>query len=191
MAGLDVTKEQQKLFDALTPLQKKVAINVIAGMNNTDAYKAAGGKGKTESAKRASVTTMLANDSVKAFIDAMTQKAVSDAVMSRQEMLERLSDLSRTNMSDLIEWRTTLAEDADGQEVVQSCWAIKESALLNARQASSISEVSAGKDGYKIKQHSPLTAMKQLAELAGYIGDGSSNPNEQITRVQIEVVGAS
>ena len=186
-----MTKEQKKLFDALTPLQKKVTINVIAGMNNIDAYKAAGGKGKTESAKRASVTTMLANDSVKAFIDAMTQKAVTDAVMSRQEMLERLSDLSRTNMSDLIEWRTTLAEDADGQEIEQSCWAIKESALLNPKQASAIAEVSAGKEGYKIKQHSPLTAMKQLAELAGYIGDGSSNPNEQITRVQIEVVGAS
>ncbi len=192
----EMNEEQSALFNALTPLQKEVSLNSISGMNNIDAYKASSGKAKTDKARESSVSQILSNHKVKNFIKSMANHIVNPAVMSRQEMIERLSGLARTNMSDLITWgiqgdtaTTDINQDgdeidpeddinqdgdeidpedfADGQEP-QSVWVIKPSALQDPAKVASIAEVSAGKYGIKIKQHSPLAAMKQLAELAGY-----------------------
>lgn len=159
---------QKELFDQLSPLQQKVCTNVIAGMSNIDAYKAAGGKAKTKAAQESGASEILSNPKCKAFLDEMKKEAVKDAVMSRQEMMERLSNLARVNMSDLITWHTTRSTNNDGEPVEQTLWAIKESAEQDPYAMASIAEVTAGKEGFKIKQHSPLAAMKQLAEMAGY-----------------------
>ncbi|QWX10253.1 terminase small subunit [Vibrio phage vB_VpP_BT-1011] len=163
-----MSDEQKELFEKLTPLQQKVAINVISGMSNIDSYRAAGGKSTTQESAEACVSRMLSDAKVKSFVDSMKQEAVKGAVMSRQEMLERLSNLSRVNMSDLISWHTVQSEDDEGNPIEQSVWSIKESAQMDPCVMASISEVTAGKEGFKIKQHSPLAAMKQLADLAGY-----------------------
>lgn len=166
--SFEMSEEQQKLFDVLTPLQGEIAINSIRGMNDIDAYKHSRGKCKTVSSMESTVSQILSNPKVAAFIEVMKKAAVSGAVMSRQEMLERLSTLSRVNMSDLVEWQTALVDGDEGKVTEQSMWTVKESAELDPLIASSISEITAGKDGFKIKQHSPLSAMKQLADLAGY-----------------------
>ncbi len=169
---IEMTEEQKELFDIMTPLQQKVATNVLAGMSNIDSYIHGGGKAKTKAAQEAGASELLSNPKVKAFLDTMKHAAVTSAVMSREEMLERLSNLSRVNMSDLITWHTTTIEkpnrDGELEEVEQSIWSIKESAEQDPYAMASIAEVTAGKDGFKIKQHSPLAAMKQLAEMAGY-----------------------
>lgn len=168
----EMNEEQQRLFEALTSLQKEISLNSISGMNDIDCYKNSSGKAKTEKSMGVSVAQILGNLSVKAFISSMSNHIVNPAIMSRTEMLERLTGLARTNMSDLIEWRTVTHEadddDEESESDEQSIWAIKESVHLDPIKAASIAEVTAGKDGFKIKQHSPLTAMKQLAELAGY-----------------------
>lgn len=180
-----MNKEQKELFDQLTTLQQEVALNSISGMSDADAYRNSSGKAKTDSAMRASASEILANPNVKAFTDAMKAEAVRNAVMSREEMLERLSSLARVNMSDLIEWQTAQADEETG-ELSQTLWVIKDSAMSDTLKMASISEVTASKDGIKIKQHSPLTAMKQLADLAGYnaaqkydhtSSDGSMSPS--------------
>jgi phage terminase small subunit len=167
-----MTEDQKERFNKLTPLQQKVFTNVMAGMSNIDAYIAAGGKGVSQATKEANVSRMLSHAKVKSLLDEMKQSSVNDAIMSRQEMLERLSGLARVNMSDLIEWTTKPTErvtkDGEVEEVEQSLWVIKDSAQQDPEKMASISEVTAGKDGFKIKQHSPLAAMKQLADLAGY-----------------------
>lgn len=159
---------QKELFDKLTPLQQKVCTNVLSGMSNIDAYIAAGGKGKDKPAQEASASRMLSDVKCKAFLDEMKQEAVKGAVMSRQEMLERLSNLARVNMSDLITWNTVHSTDDEGNAIEQATWTIKPSAEQDPYAMASIAEVTAGKDGFKIKQHSPLAAMKQLADMAGY-----------------------
>lgn len=164
----EMSEEQAALFEKLTPLQKEIALNSISGMNDIDSYKASSGKAKSENTMKASASQILTNLNVKAFIKSMANHIVNPAIMGRNEMLERLSGLARTNMSDLIEWRTELSLGDEGEQIEQSIWAIKESAYLDDNKAASIAELTAGKDGFKIKQHSPLTAMKQLAELAGY-----------------------
>lgn len=166
--AFEMTIKQKALFDDLTPLQQKVAHESLKGHNNIDSYKLGGGKANTLDAAEASASQIFGNLKFKTFIDAMRQASITSTVMSRTEMLERLSNLGRTNMSDLVEWRTTPCENAEGEEIEQSAWAIKESAMLNPHQMASIAEVIAGRDGFKIKQHSPLVAMKQLADIEGY-----------------------
>lgn len=164
----EMNEEQTALFEKLTPLQKEIVLNSISGMNDIDSYKASRGKAKTLKTMEASVSEILSNPKVVAFKKSMANHIVNPAIMSRDEMLERLSALARTSMADLIEWRTELHTGDEGEQIEQSLWAVRESAYLDETKAASIAEVTAGKDGFKIKQHSPLTAMKQLAELAGY-----------------------
>lgn len=56
MTSKKLTAEQQHLFDALTPLQKRFALAIIKGKNQTDAYKAAKGKAKGDNLRKAAHT---------------------------------------------------------------------------------------------------------------------------------------
>lgn len=164
----EMNEEQEALFEKLTALQKEIALNNISGMNNIDSYKKSSGKAKSENTMKASVSQILTNLNVKNFIKSMANHIVNPAVMSRQEMTERLSIIARGNLSDLIDWSET-EEVVEGEVIKQSAWRFKGSDELTKDKMATISEVTSGVAGwYRIKQHSPLTAMKQLAELQGY-----------------------
>ena len=165
---IEMNERQKKLLGDLTSLQREIALNSISGMTDIDSYRNSKGKAKDIKSMEASVSEILSNLKVREFIDSMAETRVNPAIMSRTEMMERLSNLARTNMSDLIEWGPGELTDSNGEKITQSVWSIKESAKLDSNKMSSISEVVAGKDGLKIKQHSPLAAMKQLADIGGY-----------------------
>ncbi|WVH05495.1 hypothetical protein KKJFFJLC_00019 [Vibrio phage vB_VpaS_PGB] len=169
----EMTKEQKELFDKLSPLQKKVAIHVIAGKSNIDAYYAGGGKAKTKKTAEASASELLSNPKVKEFINSMQEQAVNDAVMSRQEMLEELSILSRTKTSDIIKFGYRDVEVVDSETgnkriESQSYWSMRPMEDIDPKHLGAIEEVTVGKDGLKFKKVSRLAAMRQLSELAGY-----------------------
>ncbi|PHR55989.1 MAG: hypothetical protein COA43_14830 [Robiginitomaculum sp.] len=175
-----MSDEQKKLFDVLTSLQREISLNSISGMNDIDAYKASKGKAKKANTMQASVSEILINPNVKLFIDSMNEEAVSNAVMSRQEMMEELTLIARTNSNDLIEWgyRDVRVVNDDGEEEVQkqSFWTLRSNEDINPEHMNAIEEVSVGKEGLKFKRTSKLSAMKQLAVLAGY-----ESPTEIIT----------
>lgn len=164
-----MTPEQKALFDELTELQQRVAINVLGGMSQRMAYYGAGGTATTEASADATVSELLSNPKVSAFMDAMKAEAVKGAVMTRQEAMERLSNYARTDLADLVEFgKYELGEDEFGNKVVQSTWLIKDSALQDPKKMAAISELTAGKEGIKIKTHSPITAIQQLAKMQGW-----------------------
>lgn len=168
MTDFKMTDEQKALFNALTPLQQKVCINIVSGMSNIDAFMTANKKIKDRVTGEASVSRMLRDVKVSAYLDSMKAAAVSDAVMSRQEMMERLSTFSRVGLNDLIEWADIDAETSEGEPIKQSVWMVKPSVMQDPVKMQAIAELAATKDGIKIKTHSPLAAMNQLADLAGY-----------------------
>jgi phage terminase small subunit len=89
--------------------------------------------------------------------------------MTRKEALERLSAFARTDLSDLVEFGAyELGQDDDGKPIVQAAWKIRDSVLQDPKKLAAISELSAGRDGIKIKTHSPLQAIQQLAKLQGW-----------------------
>lgn len=167
-----MTPEQLALFEQLTPLQRRVCIELLKpGMNQRKAYYAAGGTAKSDTAADTSVSQIVSNPKVRAYLDAMQQAAVRSAIMEKDEMLELLTQMARTPLSDLVEWaRYPIASDMMTGEVTewQTGWRIKPSVEQDPAKMGMISELSSGKDGIKIKTHSRKDAMALLAKLRGF-----------------------
>lgn len=164
-----LTDEQKVLFDALTKLQQKFVLGIVKGMNQTDAYRKAGYKATTDESAYSSSSEILRNLKVKSFLESMNEAAVSDAIMTRQEALERLSAIGRASVSEMVEFSEhNMGKDDDGNPVIQAVWRFKDSALQNPQALAAISELTAGKDGIKLKLHDPKAAIKQVAEMQGW-----------------------
>lgn len=166
-----MTPEQQLLFDQLTELQQRTAIGVMAGMSQRAAYYAAGGTTKNEKSADAIVSRMLTDAKVKAFMDSMKLQAVSDAIMTREEAMKTLSLIGRTHLKDIVKFRTAnIGKDMEtGADLNQTAWEINADLQeTDSDKLIIISELEVGKFGPKIKTHSPVAAIKQLAEMQGW-----------------------
>lgn len=138
-------------------------------MSQRAGYYAAGGTSKSDEVADATASELLSNPKVKAFMDEMKAEAVSAAVMTRTEAMEKLSTLARTDLKDLVEFgEYELGDDGEGSPVIQSSWRIRDSALQDPAKMAAIAELTASKEGIKIKTHSPLAAIKQLADMQGW-----------------------
>lgn len=155
---------------ALTPKKEAFCLAYLETGNASKAYRRAysAEKMKPETIhKRAS--ELLADGEVAGRIAELQQAAASAAVMSRQEALERLSGFARIDLADLIEFAEhEVGVDENGQSIIQTAWRIKDSALQDPKKLAAIAELSAGRDGIKIKTHSPLQAIQQLAKMQGW-----------------------
>ncbi|WP_227722620.1 terminase small subunit [Yersinia proxima] len=168
MAGMTLTEEQKALFDALTQLQKKFVTQILKGKNQTDAYRKAGGKAKGDNLRKAA-HQIATNIDVEAFLKSVQHETVNDAIMTYEEAMERLTLMGRTSIADLAIFGThVVGEDDDGNPITQSVWSFKNASELKPEQMAAISELTAGKDGLKIKLHDPKAAIKQLAEMRGW-----------------------
>lgn len=168
MASKKLTVEQQHLFDVLTPLQKKFVTELLKGKNQTDAYKKAGGKAKGESA-HVQASRMISFDKVAAFMSSVEGKAIDDAIMTREEALKRLTSMARARITDLVEFSEhDMGVDDVGREVIQAAWRFKDSVKNAPELLDAIAELTAGKDGIKLKLHDARSAIKQLGDMEGW-----------------------
>ena len=154
----------------LTPKQEAFAQAYVQTGSASEAYRTAydASKMKRETVHR-SAQEMMDHPKVSARIFELRAASETKHVMSRQEALERLSDIGRTNLHELVEFGTYEAGmDDDGNPVVQASWRFKDSALQDPKKMSAIAELVAGKDGLKIKLHSPLQAIQQIAKMQGW-----------------------
>ncbi len=136
----EMTDIQKALFGKLTSLQKEIALNSIAGMNDIDAYKASKGKAKTISAMESSASEILRNPEVDAFIASMVNTVVNPAIMSRDEMLAELSVIAGVVTPDLTENGIgSLTENRHGFDVKLK--AIKQLAELAGYDAPIVSDL--------------------------------------------------
>lgn len=166
-----MTPEQQALFDNLTQLQQRVATNVLAGMSQRIAYYQAGGSANSDDAADVVASRMLSDVGVRAFMDSMKVQAVSDAIMSREEAMKILTTLGRGNLTDIVKFKTShVGQNAEtGDDVHQTTWTIDEELQQNdPEKLMIISELEVGKNGPKIKQHSKVAAIAQLAKMGGW-----------------------
>lgn len=166
-----MNSEQKALFDELTKLQQRIAINVLAGMTQRDAYYNAGGKADTDESADSSCSQILSNIKVRAFIDSMQMQAVSDAIMTREEAIKKLSLIARTDLKDIVKFRTgVIGKNLDtGEDVEQTTWTINEDLQEeDSDKLSIISELEVGKFGPKIKTHDQKQAIALLSKLQGW-----------------------
>lgn len=168
-----MTPEQLTLYEALTPLQQRVCSMIIENSNlsNRQAYYAAGGTAKTDDSADSSVSTMLSDVKVRAFMDLVRGQAISKKIMGREEAMEILSALSRGKLTDIVKFRTIHVgkDPVNGEDVNQTAWEIDEDLQKNnPDKLIIISELEAGKFGPKIKTHSKIAAIQQLAKMQGW-----------------------
>ena len=154
---------------ALTPKQEAFCLVYLKTGNASEAYRQAynAANMKPESIN-VNASKLLASAKVALRLSELNRAAVTDAVMTRQEALERLSSFARTDLVDLVEFGSYEVAEQDGQPVIQASWKIKDSVLQDQSKMAAISELAATKDGIKIKTHSPLAAIQQLAKMQGW-----------------------
>lgn len=166
-----MTPEQLILFDNLTSLQQRIATNVLAGMTQRQAYYAAEGSAKSDTAADTSASEIMNNPKVKAFMDSMKVQAISDAIMTREEAMKTLSLIGRTHLKDIVKFRTAnIGKDMEtGADLNQTAWEINADLQeTDSDKLIIISELEVGKFGPKIKTHSPVAAIAQLAKMNGW-----------------------
>ncbi|OBU09206.1 hypothetical protein AYY16_02880 [Morganella psychrotolerans] len=77
--------------------------------------------------------------------------------------------MGRASVSEMVEFSEhDMGKDDDGNQVIQAVWRFKDSALQNPQALSAISELTAGKDGIKLKLHDPKAAIKQIVDMQGW-----------------------
>ena len=169
---IELSDEQVSAFHALTRLQQGVALGVLEGLAPADAHRRANGKSRNEENRTRLAGEILRNPSVDSFVNSFKSeqiKTLASSIMSREEMLERLTAMARTNIDDVISLHNNpLIDEESGEVVAQAGWSFKDPDKMTGAGTAIISELTAGKDGLKVKTHSQVAAMKQIADLQGY-----------------------
>lgn len=158
--------EARALYASMTDFQQRYVTCRLAGMAKVQAWVQAGGT--RDGATTAYVTEKVAK--VARYMEIVRGKQHDDTIMGMKEMARRLSAVARTSIDDLVEIKDYEAGvDDEGNPVQQSAWQFRDAAARDPMAMTAISELTLNKQGKPvIKMHSPLNAMKQLAELMGY-----------------------
>lgn len=166
---VELSEDQLTMYNNLTKLQKSVTLGTLAGMKPADAHRNGGGNCRNEDNRHRLASEILTKPDVKAFIDSFAVTVVSNAIMGRQEMLERLTIMARTQITDVVNiCNNPVIDQESGELVSMSAWSVKDPAEMTNGGMIAISEITSGKDGLKLKLHDQRAAMKQLAELQGF-----------------------
>ena len=167
---IELTERQIELSRELTDLQYKITINVVGkGMSQRQAYIAAGGTAKSDTSQDTSVSEIMNNPKVVAFKESLMESVTKDAILSREEALEILSDNARIKMHDVADFkRVQIGEDGEGDPQYQSMWVIKDSADMDEKALAQIKSVTATNIGLKIDLHDRNDAIKQIRTMEGW-----------------------
>jgi len=163
-------ENQKEALSHLTALQARIVLNVVKGnMRQRDAYYAAGGVAKSDDVADCNTSIILARDDVKKFYEAMLEGIASDAIMTREEALTKLTVIARSTVKNvLIFSKIEVGTNSNGDPVYQSTWEIKKAEDMSDEHASAIAEITASGGNLKCKLHSQPAAIKQLAEMQGW-----------------------
>lgn len=168
-----MTPKQQELSEQLTKLQRQTVIGVVSGMSQREAYRNAGGKAKSDGAADAVVSEMLSSPKVDAFYRSLINEAATEAVLTRQEALERLSLMATTRITDILEFEQVEVPtinpitEEEGTKT-ETIWRMKNSDQVEARAAASIKSVTMTKMGPKIEMYDARDAIAQIAKMQGW-----------------------
>lgn len=191
MSGIDLDDKIVELASKLTSLQRKFAINVVAGMSQRKAYIKAGGTAKTEKAQDSISSRMLADARVNAFYQALMEKAQNNAIMTKQEALESLSRSARVKITDICDFTLEdVGEDEDGNRIMQTVWKMKHSDEIKPEVLEAIKSVTFTTSGPKIELYDRNGSIKILSDLQGWNSipvkfemDRNAKPHEKANQI--------
>jgi phage terminase small subunit len=155
---------------ALTHKKEMFAIHYFKNGKSSEAYKHAYSTGRMGAATISNNAYVLLKDNDVAMrIEELKKKAETDAVMTKQEALERLSCTGRMTISDVANFSTTITGyDEEGKPIETTSWAFNNSADMPKNALAAIKSVTATAMGPKIEMHDPHAAIKQIADILGW-----------------------
>lgn len=170
--SVELTDEQLNAYDALTKLQRGVALASLAGNKPADAHRIGGGKCKND-ANRAKLGSEILNvPEVKHFLSTMAVEPspeIASAVLSRDELLMGLTTIARTTIDDVVSFTERPSVDMEsGLEVYNSSVHVKSIDEIPEGARSAIKSVKQTKNGLEITLYDSLAARKQIADMCGY-----------------------
>lgn len=169
---VELNDEQLSAFEALTKLQRGVALARLAGNSPADAHRNGGGKCKNEEQRIALGVQILSNPNVKHFMSLMAVEPapeIAAAVLSRDEILIGLTTIARTTIDDVVTFSERLSVDMEnGADVVNSSVHVKSIDEIPEGARSAIKSVKQTKHGLEITMYDTLAARKQIADMCGY-----------------------
>ena len=166
----NLTPEQDELASKLTTLQYKCVINLVgSNMSQRQAYLAAGGKGKTEESQDNTASVIFRKVEVREFYDSLMASAQSEAVMTKEQALSRLTKSAQVTITDVCDFKNVqVGEDGEGDPVFQTVWTVKNAEDIPPHIAACIKSVTVTKSGPKIELHDSHGAIKQLGDMLGW-----------------------
>ena len=167
-----LTPEQEELAAKLTKLQRLTVLGVVSGKSQRQAYYDAGGKSANDETADAVVSRMLSDSKVRAFYDSLLDGLAGSAILTRREALERLSLISRTRITDVLDFETveveTIGKDGEPETKTETIWRMKDSAEMQEIAASAIKSVTMTKFGPKIEMYDATAAIAQISKMQGW-----------------------
>jgi phage terminase small subunit len=148
----------------LTPKQERFALNLFKGMSQRDAYVKAGYSAKSSPDTLDRHACALAkNDKIMVRLSDLQAKAETDAVMTKQERMARLSEIGRARVPDFVETDDKgIARIKVGPESLNS-GAIQEIITETVVVADSPIKTQIS----KLKFHDPVRAIQELNKWDG------------------------
>jgi phage terminase small subunit len=162
--------------------QEKFCQHYFKNGNATKAYKHAYNAEKMKPATiNRKAFELLENGKITARLEELNQKAVSDAVMTKQEALQLLSVKARIRITDVCDFRQELVgHDENNNPVYQTVWTMKNAEDIDPNVAACIKSVTVTKSGPKIELYDANASAKLLADMLGWNAPVESNVNSEV-----------
>ena len=162
--------EQLALFNVLSAFRQRLAIALLSGVPALEAYNQANPDSPSKGNRaREAVRMARRNPDFMAFMNAVASELVSEALATREEVMQKLTTIMRGNIDDMVTYRTVeLGKDVDGKPVMQSVWTFNDSVRESGDNLEAIAELKSSSQGLSIKLHPPLVATAQLIAMNGW-----------------------
>ena len=167
---IKLTDEQLELASKLTTLQRKFVIELVKPKTSQrQAYVRAGGTAKSEKSQDNAASKMFTQVGVKDFYYSLLNSIASDAIMTKQEAMERLSKSARATIHDICDFSLSqVGEDENGGPVMQTVWTMKNSEDIDPVAAAAIKSVTFSNKGPKIEMYDSNVSIKLLSDMDGW-----------------------
>ncbi|QGH75013.1 putative small subunit terminase [Vibrio phage Rostov M3] len=170
-----LSSEQQKLYDALTTLQKKCVVAKLDknATSNAVAYCSATGRHNLSATHASRLAfSVFSHPNVKAFLKSMEKETIDDMIMGRDELLSELTDIASTTIDDIVQ----IVHSSDNMMNVETgaiytgleSITIKRLEEIPEHARKSIKSIKQGRYGLEVTLHDSLTARKMIADMQGF-----------------------
>lgn len=156
---LPMSPEQMEAYANLNDAEQRFATTLLGGGTPVEALNAGGWVG----ANKTRATAIRNRPHVRKFMALMQVDLVADAMMSRNEAIERLSEIARSSITDVVDVKT-VNWGTEQQPDIQTTWQLKS----DGESLSSVSKISSGPAGPRVELYSALAAIKQLSDMCGW-----------------------